>query len=185
MPHLLLFQCLQQLLSRPPLSGNILLITVLATVALNGCVTVPDAPPPEINPIEREIRRAASDARAALQMLAQVKSAEARTGLKLAQKEELVRAATHTPPGMEKPITLSNGFTGPVEVLLRMIASESGYRLEPIQGKPPLEAVIVEIPSGTYPAITILRDAAWQAAIMGVEVQVFDHRRRVRMAYHG
>jgi hypothetical protein len=159
-------------------------ISVLALV-VSGCVTTPPPQTPAIHQIERDIRRATSEARSALQMLAQVRAAESRTGLKLAQRQELVRAATHTPPGMEIPITLSDGFTGPVDVVLRMIAAETGYHLTPVMGNPPLEAVIVELPSGTYPAITVLRDAAWQAAAQGVEVTVYDEPRRVRMAYRG
>jgi hypothetical protein len=109
------------------------------------------------------------EARATQQMLAQVRAAEARTGLAPAAKQEAIVAATYVPAGFDQEIRLDNGYTGPVEGIVEMLAAECGYAVEVLGRRPP-EAVIVSVPAGTAQAILFLRDVAWQAAASGVQI---------------
>lgn len=135
------------------------LILLAPGCAAQRPLSLSDAKEPEIAQLARLLHDSSVDVRASLRMLAEVNNAATQPALSAKQKRAAIIAATQTPRGMERTLTLS--WVGPVEQALETIAHETGYHLE-IVGEPPVPALPVVRIDGTMPAINAVRDLGFQ-----------------------
>lgn len=149
-----------------------------------ACTAVPpqtENAAPAIDPLQRMLHAAAVDAAASLRMLAQTNNAAAQKDLTPPQKHQAIIAATRTPAGMERSVTV--GWAGPVEVeaALATLAKLSDYTLE-VVGDSPTPPIIVYAYSDQAPVIDLVRDVAFQAGDRAV-VDVFEPGRKILLRY--
>jgi len=142
----------------------------LVLLALGGCASTPTKPNRDL--AEIKLTEAATSVSQSLQQLAEI--------------EQAVHPDNHyvTPPdpmtyGMAAPASVD--WTGPVDTLVKRLASVTGYRLD-IMGKKPAVPVIVTIHAKNTPVGNILRDAGFQCG-KRANIVVYPSRKLIELRY--
>lgn len=119
-----------------------------------------------------QIAEAATSVSQSLSQLADIEQAE---------KPTSKMSAPPNPASIDMQQLASTDWTGPIEPLLKKIATASNYRLD-VLGSQPGIPVIVSVYAKNEPLATILRDASFQAS-KKVDVVVYPKRKIIEMRY--
>lgn len=144
---------------------------LMSLLLLAGCATPPPTPTGP-TPVALELQRAALDAKAALWQLSAIQQAKTGTGLQ--------NGILDTPTGLETPVSIA--WVGPYQDLIKTLAQQTGYRYEQ-QGQPPVNVLIVRVNAEQIPAVSVLRDASWQARDRA-SLEVDEPQRTFRVSFH-
>ena len=159
------------LFPRPRLWSVARFVSVLGGALLAGCAT-PSPTDTSPTPVALELQRAAVDAKAALWQLSAIQQAKTGTGFQ--------NGLLNPPAGLATPVSIA--WVGPYQDLIAALAEQTGYGYEQV-GPPPVNPIIVRVNAEQLPAVSVLRDASWQARDRA-SLEVDEPRRAFRVRFH-
>lgn len=157
-------------------------ILFMAGISLTGCA--PSVPPqqPMLSSDDGGLDQAASI------KLAEASASVSHSLVELAEIEKAVHPGARIPPppnavciGMAKLASVN--WTGPVEPLIRKIATITHYRVR-VLGKSPAIPALVSISAKNTPLADILRDASFQV-MKKADVVLYPRSRVIEIRYRG
>lgn len=148
--------------------------TPLILLALTGCVTVPQRPPPSTDPQDPATIQLAEAAASISQSLTRLSA---------------IQQANTPAPSVCLPITcdcemsnlVSVDWEGPIGPLIDRIGLMAHYRVRKL-GNPPPIPVLVAITAHNTPLGEVLRDVAFQGGTRA-EVVVYENKRIIELRY--